>query len=94
MSFKEATMIDAEYFDEEPADAAGVDSAVQDMARRQFGISLAVGLMFLAVAGLIAVRAPREETIAVQAAPHRMVGVQAPQMVKQPMLATEQGVVK
>ena len=85
-------MIDAEYFDEEPADAAGVDSAVQDMARRQFGISLVVGLMFLAVAGLIAV--PREETIAVQAAPHRMVGVQAPQMVKQPMLATEQGVVK
>ena len=87
-------MIDAEYFDEEPADAAVVDSAVQNMARRQFGVSLVVGLMFLAVAGLIAVRAPHDETIAVQAAPHRIVGVQAPQMVKQPILATEQGVVK
>jgi hypothetical protein len=87
-------MIDAEYFDEEPADAAVVDSAVQEMARRQFGVSLVVGLMFLAVAGLVAVRAPHDETIAVQSPPHRIAGVQAPQFVKQPVLATEQGIVK
>jgi hypothetical protein len=94
MSLKEATVIDADYFDEVPADAAVVDSAVQEMARRQFGVSLVVGLMFLAVAGLVAVRAPHDETIAAQAAPHRIAGVQAPQFVKQPILATEQGIVK
>ena len=87
-------MIDAEYFDEESAEASAVDSAVQDMARRQFGVSLVVGLMFLAVAGLIAVRAPHGETMAAQPAPHRIAGVQAPQFVKQPVVATEQGVVK
>jgi hypothetical protein len=94
MSLKEATVIDADYFDEVPADAAVVDSAVQEMARRQFGVSLVVGLMFLAVAGLVAVRAPHDETIAVQTAPNRIAGVQAPQFVKQPILATEQGIVK
>ena len=87
-------MIDAQYFDEEPADSVSADSAVREMARRQFGLSLVVAFALLAVAGLIAVRAPREETIAVKAAPHRIVGVQAPQMVKPPMLATEQGIVK
>jgi hypothetical protein len=78
MRVKEATVIDADYFDEVPADAAVVDSAVQEMARRQFGVSLVVGLMFLAV----------------ETAPNRIAGVQAPQFVKQPILATEQGIVK
>jgi hypothetical protein len=74
-------MIDAQYFDEEPADAGVEDGAVQEMARRQLGFSLVVAFALLAVAGLVAVRGSHEETIAAMAAPHRIAGVQAPQMV-------------
>lgn len=74
-------MIDARYFDEENADSAAVDGAVQEMARRQFAMSLAVAFALLAAAALIAVRAPHGDAIAGTTAPHKIAGVQKPHMV-------------
>ena len=81
-------MTNAAYFDEEASDAGTDDAEVRSMAHRQFGISLVVAFALLALAGLIAVRAPHDEANLGTAAPHRIAGVQAPQMVgAQPVVA-------
>jgi hypothetical protein len=83
-----ANMTNAPYFDEEAHDAATDDGEVRAMAHRQFGISLVVAFALLVVAGLMAVRAPHDEASVAMAAPHKIAGVQAPQMVgAQPVLA-------
>jgi hypothetical protein len=74
-----ATMTNAPYFDEDTLEAGIADGEVRAMAHRQFGISLVVAFALLAVAGLIAVRAPREETIAATSVHHKI--VEAPQFV-------------
>jgi hypothetical protein len=69
-------MSDGRYFDDENADAGVADRAVNVMARRQFGISLIVGLALLAAAGLMAVGA-RHETPVGMVARHPIVGAAA-----------------
>lgn len=73
-------MKNAPYFDEDPLMEGEADRAVQEMARRQFGVSLFVAFVLLAVAGLTVMKtthiAPLEpiET----AAHHRMAPAQEP----------------
>ena len=84
-------MTNAPYFDEDALEASTADGEVRAMAQRQFGISLIVAFALLAVAGMMAVRAPHDEATVATAAPHRIAGVQAPQMVAaQPVLAMNQ----
>jgi hypothetical protein len=72
-----ANMKNAPYFDEDTLEAGIADGEVRAMAHRQFGISLVVAFALLAVAGLIATRAPRAETTADTTVHHKI--VQAPQ---------------
>jgi hypothetical protein len=74
-------MRDAHYFDEDAVIEGEADDAVHEMARRQFGMSLAVGLALLAGAGLMAVRVgPQAPANSVEmAARHRIIRVEAPQ---------------
>ncbi|MGO8831780.1 MAG: hypothetical protein ACLQE9_03065 [Roseiarcus sp.] len=53
-------MTGAGYFDEDAFDERSTDSAVRAMARRQFGVSLAVALALLSAAGLMILREHRE----------------------------------
>ena len=81
-------MSDAWYFDEDYRETSLADSAVQAMARRQFGISLVVAFALLAAAALTAVRASHE-TSAEMAVPHKVVQVDAPRMeIMRPLLKT------
>jgi hypothetical protein len=90
----EADMTNARYFDEDEdaLDAGLADSAVQDMARRQFGFSLAVAFALLVAAGLAAVKGVHVEP-AQMTAQHRIIRVEAPRMeMAQPILhATPRG---
>jgi hypothetical protein len=85
-------MTDAGYFDEDAREAALDDDVVQEMARRQFGISLVVAFALLAVAGVATVKgihaAPAEMT-----AHHRIIHVEAPQteMAQPSVSATPKG---
>jgi len=85
-------MTDARYFDEDALDVVSADSAVRDMARRQFGVSLVVAFALLVAAGLASVKgihvAPAEMT-----AQHKIIRVEAPRMeIAQPTLkATPRG---
>jgi hypothetical protein len=74
-------MTNAHYFDEDPLVEGEVDGAVREMARRQFGVSLAVGFALLAIAGLSVMRASHEAPaqMAQVAAHHRIIRVEAPQ---------------
>jgi hypothetical protein len=78
-------MSNVQYFDEETGyfdeEAAGVDDAVQAMARRQFGVSLVVAFALLAIAGLAAAQAPRNAPAQQMAARHKIIRVEAPQFV-------------
>jgi hypothetical protein len=74
-----ATMANAPYFDEDTLEAGIADGEVRAMAHRQFGISLVVAFALLAVAGLIAVRAPHDQATAEMVVRHKI--VEAPQFV-------------
>jgi hypothetical protein len=82
----EANMTNARYFDEDAPESGLADSAVQDMAHRQFGFSLAVAFALLAAAGLAAINgvhvAPAQMT-----AQHRIIKIEAPRVeMAQPAL--------
>jgi|HubBroStandDraft_5_1064220.scaffolds.fasta_scaffold907626_1 hypothetical protein len=78
-------MTNARYFDEDVSDAGLVDSAVQDMARRQLGFSLVVAFALLAGAGLLAVRGGPAGFIEASA-PHKIIRIEAPRVeVAQPV---------
>jgi hypothetical protein len=79
-------MTNALYFDHDAPDSGLADSAVRDMARRQFGFSLAVAFALLAAAGLAAVKgvhsAPAQMT-----AQHRIIRIEAPRIeMAQPVI--------
>jgi hypothetical protein len=73
-------MTNAHYFDEDPVVEGEADAVVQEMARRQFGVSLAVGFVLLAVAGLTVMRAGHD-VVPVQTVQqhHRIIQVQPAQ---------------
>lgn len=73
-------MRNARYFDEDPIEASLVDSEVRSMAQRQFGVSLVVGFVLLAAAGLATVRGTHEAPVQEAAAHHRIIRVEAPQV--------------
>jgi hypothetical protein len=80
-------MTNAHYFDEDPLVENAVDGAVQDMARRQFGMSLAVGFALLAVAGVTVLRGSHEAPMQATAQ-HRIIRIEAPQtQMAEPALA-------
>jgi hypothetical protein len=72
-------MTNARYFDEDALDDGSADKAVQDMARRQFGFSLAVAFALLVAAGMAAANGihagPAQMT-----AQHRIIRVEAPRV--------------
>jgi hypothetical protein len=72
-------MTNAHYFDEDPVVEGEADAAVQDMARRQFGISLVVGFAMLAVAGLAVMRASHEAPVQTVQQHHRIIQPQPAQ---------------
>jgi hypothetical protein len=84
----EADMTDARYFDEDALDASLADNDVQDMARRQFGFSLAVAFALLVAAGLAAVKGVHVEP-AQMTAQHKIIRVEAPRLeMAQPVVNT------
>ena len=79
-------MTNARYFDEDTPDEGLADGAVQDMARRQFGFSLAVAFALLAAAGLATVKGVHVEPTQMTAQ-HRIIRVEAPRVeMAQPIL--------
>lgn len=67
-------MSDAPYFDEDALIEGEADQAVHEMARRQFGVSLAVGVALLAIAGLMAMETARQAPADAQmTARHRII---------------------
>ena len=79
-------MTNARYFDEDALDAGSADKAVQDMARRQFGFSLAVAFALLAAAGMAAVKGVHVDAPQVTAQ-HRIIRIEAPRVeMAQPVL--------
>ena len=79
-------MTNTRYFDEDTADEGLADGAVQDMARRQFGFSLAVAFALLVAAGLATVKGVHVEP-AQMTAQHKIIRVEAPRMeMAQPIL--------
>jgi hypothetical protein len=82
----EADMTNTRYFDEDTLDEGLADGAVQDMARRQFGFSLAVAFALLAAAGLATVKGVHVQP-AQMTAQHKIIRVEAPRMeMAQPIL--------
>ena len=80
-------MTNAHYFDEDPLVESESDAAVQNMARRQFGMSLAVGFALLAVAGVTVMRASHQAPLQATAQ-HKIIRVEAPQtQMAEPALA-------
>ena len=77
-------MSDGGYsFDDDASDADFGGASIQAMARRQFGVSLVVGLAMLAVAGL-AVVGERHPAPLEMAARHNVIHAEAPVAVAQP----------
>ena len=72
-------MTSAHYFDEDPVVEGEADAVVQEMARRQFGVSLAVGFVLLAVAGLTVMRASHDVPVQTVQQHHRIIQVQPAQ---------------
>jgi len=72
-------MTNAHYFDQDPVVEGEADAAVRDMARRQFGLSLVVGFVLLAVAGLTVMRASHDVPVQTVQQHHRVIQVQPAQ---------------
>ena len=73
------------YFDQDAFDVASANREVQEMARRQFGVSLVFGFALLALAGLTALTGSRESSLEIFAQRrHVVVRAEAPPTVAQP----------
>jgi len=72
-------MSDAPFFDEDALIESEADEAVHEMARRQFGVSLAVGFALLAIAGLMAVETTHRTSTEMVARHRIVVPAAAPQ---------------
>jgi hypothetical protein len=72
-------MTNAHYFDEDPVVESEADAVVQNMARRQLGVSLVVGFVLLAVAGLTVMRTTHDVSVQTVQQHHRIVQPQPAQ---------------